>query len=494
MKLEQLPISPIMVEEKQDYSMIFPLPPNKTLHFRIAERRGILMGIDVIVSAVCVMLSLLLWDIRAPQPITSTFLLEHSVLLGVLPLLWIVLATVNDYYNLQVTASLSRSISKIIWITLQLFLVYGVIFFLSPRDLLPRFLIVSYAISSLVALTSVRLLRLQLIRSTGSKRRLLVVGTGRPSETILDAVAEEAQGDYEVVGSVYSMDDPVTLPARTEMLGFGAEIPDIVRRYKVTEVVIAYINEMPEDIFKGVIHCYETGIPVVTMPDLFEQITGRVPIEHMAQHLWAQVLPSNGHTISYNLYLFTKRFYDIVFSLIGLTIFAVLLPFLIIAIKLDSKGPILFKQNRVGRGGRIFSLYKLRSMQRDAEKNSGPIWAEKNDPRVTRVGNILRKTRLDELPQLWNVLKGDMSIVGPRPERPEFYAMLSRQIPFYRTRLVTKPGLTGWAQIRYRYGSSVDDALKKLQYDLYYIRHKSLMLDLIIMARTVRIMMTFQGR
>jgi lipopolysaccharide/colanic/teichoic acid biosynthesis glycosyltransferase len=239
--------------------------------------------------------------------------------------------------------------------------------------------------------------------------------------------------------------------------------------------------------------CYEQGITIVPMPILYEQITGRVPIEHVGMAHWAVVLPLQGRTLSFNLYLLSKRALDVVLALFGLTVFAVLLIPLAILMQLDSRGPIFYRQERVGRGGRLFKVIKLRSMIPDAEKHTGPKWATSDDPRVTRMGRIFRKTRLDEVPQLVNVLRGEMSVVGPRPERPVFVDELTQKIPFYRTRLVVTPGLTGWAQVRYHYGSTVEDALIKLQYDLYYIRHRSLMLDVLIMLRTVGQVLSLGG-
>jgi lipopolysaccharide/colanic/teichoic acid biosynthesis glycosyltransferase len=165
-----------------------------------------------------------------------------------------------------------------------------------------------------------------------------------------------------------------------------------------------------------------------------------------------------------------------------------------LAIKLDSPGPVLFRQSRLGKNGSVFILNKFRSMREDAEAGTGPVWAQEDDPRVTRVGRILRKLRLDELPQLLNVLVGDMSFIGPRPERPEFVYQLQKQIPFYMARLSVKPGVTGWAQVRYRYGASVEDALEKLQYDLYYIKNLSLFLDLLVLINTVQVVLFARGR
>jgi exopolysaccharide biosynthesis polyprenyl glycosylphosphotransferase len=170
-----------------------------------------------------------------------------------------------------------------------------------------------------------------------------------------------------------------------------------------------------------------------------------------------------------------------------------LLPFVALAIKASSRGPILYRQNRTGLDGAVFPCYKLRTMRADAEANAGPTWACDNDPRITRVGRFLRKTRIDEIPQLWNVLRGDMSIVGPRPERPEFVSMLSREIPYYHLRHSVRPGITGWAQVCYRYGSSVEDAREKLRYDLYYIKNMSAGLDLLIILITIKVILLGRG-
>jgi exopolysaccharide biosynthesis polyprenyl glycosylphosphotransferase len=226
---------------------------------------------------------------------------------------------------------------------------------------------------------------------------------------------------------------------------------------------------------------------------LYEQISGRIPVEHVGENLWAHVLAPPPHVLAHNFFRLAKRLVDVLMSFVVMLLFLLLLPLLALAIKIDSRGPVFYKQTRLGRGGRPFQIIKLRTMRMDAESASGPRWAQRGDPRITRLGRILRRTRLDEIPQIINVLRGEMSIVGPRPERPEFVDMLTTEIPFYRARLVVKPGLTGWAQVRYRYGSSVEDALRKLQYDLYYIRHQSFLLDLLIMFLTVATVVLFKG-
>jgi exopolysaccharide biosynthesis polyprenyl glycosylphosphotransferase len=191
--------------------------------------------------------------------------------------------------------------------------------------------------------------------------------------------------------------------------------------------------------------------------------------------------------------LIYKRVASLVTSTIGLLLSLPLLPFVVLAIKISSPGKILYRQNRVGREGVVFRCYKFRTMHSDAEADSGPTWARDDDPRITRVGSFLRKTRMDEIPQLWNVLKGDMSLVGPRPERPEFVAELNQKIPYYHLRHSVRPGITGWAQVLYKYGSSVEDAKEKLRYDLYYIKNASAGLDLLIILNTIKIVLLGRG-
>jgi len=236
-------------------------------------------------------------------------------------------------------------------------------------------------------------------------------------------------------------------------------------------------------------NCYEHGYPIQPMQLLYEQTLGQIPVRHLGQQWFLD--PFN--TTSSLSYRAGKRLMDITLSVLGLAVFIVIFPFIALAIYLDSQGPIFYSQERVGKGGKVFHVLKLRSMMPNAEGQGKAVWASRADPRITRLGVFLRRTRLDEVPQLLNVLKGEMSIIGPRPERPQFVAELQEQIPFYRTRLSVAPGLTGWAQIKYGYGSSVEDALIKLQYDLYYIKHQSLMLDLLISLRTINVILALKG-
>ncbi|HEX6818398.1 MAG TPA: sugar transferase [Ktedonobacterales bacterium] len=471
--------------------------PFGSLQLPVSERRVILIVGDVIASVISVFIALRLWAERAGDPFDGAFIGPRSYWFLVLPVLWVVLASANDYYNLRVSADLWSSAARLVRVTLSMLVLYLAAFFFAPLDVLPRRFILYYAVLSLLLVGLWRLCRVFLIGWTGFRRRAVIVGSGRAAELIWQAVKDEASGDYELVGALTSDEDDVKPSKRTPWLtphlGTARALPRLVAQYGVSEVILAYVNEVPGDVFDSMMTCYERGISIVPMPMLYERITGRVPVEHVGDYLWAMVLPLEQRGLPFALYQMARRLLDIIFATMGLLLFVAVLPVLALAIRLDSPGPIFYSQRRVGRAGRLFTVYKLRSMVVGAEAESGAQWARAGDPRITRIGRFLRRTRLDEVPQLYNVLRGEMSVIGPRPERPEFVDELAAEIPFYRTRLAATPGLTGWAQVRYRYGNSTEDALRKLQYDLYYIRHQSPMLDLMIVLRTIGVMLLFRG-
>jgi sugar transferase (PEP-CTERM system associated) len=231
------------------------------------------------------------------------------------------------------------------------------------------------------------------------------------------------------------------------------------------------------------------GVKIEEATSWLEKISGKIEVENLYPS-W--LVYGEGFRRSAT-FILVRRVISIVISLIGLILALPLLPLIVLAIRLDSKGPVFYTQTRVGKSGRVFKVVKFRTMRQDAEAASGPQWAGDNDPRITRVGKFLRSSRLDEIPQLWCVLKGDMAFVGPRPERPEFIEWLSKEIPYYGVRHMVRPGLTGWAQVRYKYGSTVEDSREKLQYDLFYIKNASIGLDLLIMFQTVKTVLLRRG-
>jgi exopolysaccharide biosynthesis polyprenyl glycosylphosphotransferase len=277
------------------------------------------------------------------------------------------------------------------------------------------------------------------------------------------------------------------------VLGTGADLMRCIHHNHISELIVTATHNLPGETFQAVMDAYEQGITVALMPIVYEGITGRVPVEHVNNDWAVVLLPIKNADGAFDPYPVLKRLMDIGIALVGLALFALILPFIAVIMWIDSRGSIFYSQDRVGRNGAIFRVYKLRSMIPDAEAATGAVFSSKGDPRVTRVGRFMRKTRLDEVPQLFNLLRGDMSFVGPRPERPEHVKRLQEKIPFYRTRLIVRPGLTGWAQVRYEYGANDEDAMIKLQYDLYYIRHQSLLLDVNIMLRTIRKVISMSG-
>jgi sugar transferase (PEP-CTERM system associated) len=322
--------------------------------------------------------------------------------------------------------------------------------------------------------------------------RLLIVGTGGAAVTLARELFDRrSELGVELIGFVDADPSRVGAPVvNPGVIGTISEIPTIVRRRGVDRVVVSLADA------RGKLNMDELlamklneGVRFDHLASVYEQYTGKIAVENLRPS-W--MIFSDGFRKSTSLEV-SKRLSDIVLSLIGLVVALPLMAFSAAALRISSPGPIVYSQRRVGKDGRPFTIHKFRSMRVDAEATTGAVWSTENDPRVTPVGRLLRRTRLDELPQLWNVLRGDMSFVGPRPERPEFVADLTRQIPFYGQRHVVRPGLTGWAQVRHRYGSTLDDAQEKLQYDLFYIKHMSMPFDIYIILETVKTVLVRSG-
>ena len=350
----------------------------------------------------------------------------------------------------------------------------------------------AYALSFVLSFTTVvgiRLLYRQLIQNPRSQRRLLLLGSGRPAQIIVDAV-NGSHPDYKILGSVNGLHEGVSEPVNgTKILGAVDDLGRISRATRPDVIVVALTERRRSLPLPAVLECKLQGIDVEDWPTFYEKLTGKILVTDLRPS-W--LVFSDGFGTSH-VTLRAKRVMDFLLAGVSLLLTLPLSLLAAILIKLDSPGPVLYRQERLGQGGKRFRLLKFRSMRHDAERETGPVWAGERDPRVTRVGRILRRSRLDELPQLISVLKGEMSLVGPRPERPAFVRELQEKIPFYVHRLAVKPGITGWAQVKYPYGSTVEDALEKLQYDLYYIKNLSIFLDLLILLHTLQVVMFGKG-
>jgi len=266
-------------------------------------------------------------------------------------------------------------------------------------------------------------------------------------------------------------------------LGLLSELEQVVHDHRVDRIVVAVKDRRTGMPLEALLRLRIAGVEVVEEPRVHEEIAGKIPVEDLRPS-W--LIFSDGFSQG-RVRDLTKRLFDVTIAAIGLLLSAPIALAVALAVRLESPGPILFRQTRVGAGGREFTIFKFRSMREDAEVAGKPQWAAKNDPRVTRIGGFLRRSRLDEIPQMWNVLQGTMSFVGPRPERPFFVSQLRETIPFYDQRHAVKPGITGWAQVRFRYGSDESDQVEKLRYDMYYIKHYSVLFDLRILFETVRV-------
>jgi sugar transferase (PEP-CTERM system associated) len=320
--------------------------------------------------------------------------------------------------------------------------------------------------------------------------RVLVLGTGHVGRLIAGLEPTSAR-PFRIIGYLGDAPDAADhLPEGRPLLGKIQDLDVLVEETRPDIVVIAQIDRRGHFPTQALLECRLRGIRVEDWPTFYEKATGKILVTDVRPS-W--LIFSDGFVKTPRTEI-VKRCFDIGVSLLGLCLAAPLMVLAAIAVKLESPGPVLFRQPRLGQNGSVFILNKFRSMGENAEKETGPVWSVKQDPRVTRVGYLLRRTRLDELPQLFNVLVGHMSFIGPRPERPEFVVTLQKQIPYYMERLAVKPGITGWAQVKHDYGSSVEDALEKLQYDLYYIKNLSLFLDFLIVLNTVQVVLFAKGR
>ena len=318
------------------------------------------------------------------------------------------------------------------------------------------------------------------------EERVLIVGTGPLAMTVAHEIRAQHDFSCRLVGFVE--DAPGAASPSAALLGTSADLLRVVETHDIGRIVVALADRRGQLPIDELLRAKLAGVRVEDAATTYERMTGKILVDDLRPS-W--LIFSDGFQAS-RVTRFVKRLFDLTGALIGIVVAAPLMLLTAIAVRLESTGPVLYRQERVGEHGRLFTLYKFRSMRIDAEQGT-PIWATSHDTRVTRVGRFIRLTRLDELPQFWNILRGEMSFVGPRPERLFFVKQLAEAIPFYMARHAVRPGVTGWAQVRYRYGASVEDALEKLRYDLYYIKHRSLVFDLTILVDTIKVMVCRKG-
>lgn len=369
------------------------------------------------------------------------------------------------------------------------FFILSAIYYISPAIMIGR---------GLLALTLASFVCYQLLwhflfffshNSPRFQRRVLIVGVGRIANEIAELV-RSSHGGYQLLGFVQCTGESQwpTIPDE-QVISASDRLRDVAATLRADLVVIALTERRGFFPLRDALSCKLNGIELLDAPSFYELVAGKLFLEQITPSWF---IYSDGFTRPIAVTLM-KRSIDIALALIGMVFALPLFPFIACAIKLDSPGPLFFRQVRVGNREDLFLLYKFRTMRQDAEAVSGAVWAQENDPRITKLGRFMRKVRLDEIPQLYNVLIGDMSFIGPRPERPEFVEQLKEKVPYYSRRHFIKPGLTGWAQVRYPYGASVEDALEKLRYDLYYVKNLSPFLDTLIFFETIKVVLFSRG-
>ncbi|HEX2912498.1 MAG TPA: sugar transferase [Chloroflexia bacterium] len=491
LKQSQLEITAI------DYTHSLWLNKHQNLPLHFSERKLLLAVVDLLAVNSALMISLTarpdfkfdfydLW-FRFPW-----FLFINAI--------WMVSGVIFNIYDLKRAARLTVSLPASFFVIILTLVIYKTVPFLAPE-------VSNQGIESAVLLgltfagvVSWRVFYARVLVSPNFQTRALVIGAGHAGRTLAAELyslnhKESGATGYHLVGFI---DDDYTKHGayieNIRVLGTSRDLVQVVKRLHPDVLIIAITRRETIDpqLFEAILRCREMGTAVTTMSEVYEQLTGRVPVEHTGR-TFDTVMPL-AYPATRRIYRGLQRLLDMGVSSFGCLIVLLVIPVIWLSNRICSPGPLFYRQERVGQSGKVFSIVKFRSMRVDAEKLSGAVWASVNDARITPVGQFLRKTRLDEIPQFWNILKGDMSLIGPRPERPLFVKQLEEKLPFYRLRHAVKPGLTGWAQVEYRYASCLEDSLVKLQYDIYYIKHQGLLLDFKITLKTIRVVLGFKGR
>jgi len=362
-----------------------------------------------------------------------------------------------------------------------------------PYSLLPRRGVASFLI--LVSLLTLvwRRAYIKIFTAPQLMRRVLLIGGGKTGEILLDVINEMPTQPFMLVGIVDDNHRKLgTFIKGHQVIGTSVQLHDIISENNVSDIIVAITGEMQGSMFQALLDIQQLGVEIFRMPTTYEELLGRVPILSLEANWLLGSFIDDVHVNGF--YLLAKRVLDIIGALIGIFIMLITFPFIAIAILLDDGAPVFYGQTRLGTGSRTYSILKFRTMRRDAEPDGRAQWASEHDERATRVGRILRKTHLDELPQFINVLRGEMSLVGPRAERPAMVEYFHNHIPFYRARLLIKPGITGWAQINYGYAASIEETIIKLEYDLFYIKNRNIWMDFVILLRTPSTVLGFRGR
>ncbi len=398
---------------------------------------------------------------------------------------------INDLYNTEVQLGLGDMLWRIVLAFAASSLVLaGLYLFFPSLEPIKRLLLYSILIA-LVLICFWRVLFGWIIIHLFPRKNILILGSGPLARLVAKELLNRPLSQYHLEGLLgTNLKNPGKMVMGLNAWEVESEYTrELITRKKIRQVIVAVSQRRENLPLEFLLQCKSQGIEILDSSKFYEQLTGKILISELRPN---KLIFFSGFREK-GFYQVSKQVLDFAFALLYLLISSPLLLLISLLIKLDSPGPVFLTQERVGKNGRPFILIKFRSMYSDAEESTGPVWASEDDPRITRVGRVIRRLRLDELPQMINVLKGEMSLVGPRPERPYFVDKLQQVIPYYKQRLVVKPGITGWAAVKYQYASSVESAQEKLQYDLYYIKNRSFILDTLTILKTIQVMITGKG-
>jgi exopolysaccharide biosynthesis polyprenyl glycosylphosphotransferase len=438
-----------------------------------SERKLLLAAGDILLVAASLIIA---FNLRS-GPIQHAALTIPWLGVALVTVIWLTAGLVVDAYNLHAAVSV-RAIFRVVATTVTLeTIALLVVFFVAPYGVTRPTILIWVPVAALTVLCW-RLLYRRVFAQAIFAGRIVLVADAESIDRVWGEVEEHLAGLYRVVGTIHPAD-----------VDAGSRLTSAAAGRAADQIVLGAEEDLPTDLFQSLVDCYDRGLVVRSIADIYEELTGRLLVERLRQ-TWLLSLQQRGETS--RIYAVFKRLVDIVAGSLGLIVLGVMLPFVWVAVKLEDRGPVFHSQERVGHFGRPFEILKLRTMRVRSDEELH--WTEENDSRITRVGAVLRRLHIDEMPQAWNILRGDMSVVGPRPEQPQYVDALRESIPYYNTRLSVRPGLTGWAQVNYGYGGDIGGSTIKLSYDLYYIKRQSVALDLLIMARTVFAVATLKGR
>jgi len=480
-----------------------PLRLNSSEHRTILFLGDLIMGVASMFAALetwrrynySVILSELITDgvnlVRAEQQALLRANIEVPFWFYLLPVVWMLLLV--ELYEPHIAGSGRKTTRGIAIAAFLGIAAYSLVFIVQEDTNLPRIGVGAFLLFASLLTLAWRMIFIRIYKRTGQLRRILLVGAGRAGQTLAEIYHSLGTRSFNIIGYV---DDDVKKTGKTfhqlPVLGTSSQLLQLIDTYRISDIVVAINGEIQGATFQSILDAQEKGADVTRMPILYEEMTSRVPIHHLESD-WIIRSFVDGLSVS-GFYELFKRLLDIIGGFIGLLVLLIALPFLALAIYVDSGLPIIYSQPRLGRGRSVFTIYKFRSMRRKSDVPNDNPTTSNDDSRITRVGKFMRASRIDEFPQFWNILRGDMSLVGPRAEIPKLVEEYQKQIPFYRARLLVKPGLTGWAQINFGYVSNVTETSIKLEYDLYYIKHRTLSMDFQIVLRTIGTVLRRTGR